>query len=106
MPHVQANDAKIYYEESGTGTALVFLHEFLSDHTGWDDQMRHFARDYRCVTIAARGYPPSDAPDDEAAYSQDIFRDDVLAVLDHLDIWQSAFCGSFNGGLHRAPVGD
>lgn len=93
MPHVQADGVKIHYEESGVGTALVFLHEFLSDHTGWDDQMRHFARDYRCVTIAARGYPPSDAPDDEAAYSQDIFKNDVLAVLDHLDIGKAHFMG-------------
>ncbi len=93
MPHVQADGAKIHYEESGAGVALIFLHEFLSDHTGWDDQMRRFSRDYRCVTIAARGYPPSDSPEDEAAYSQDIFRDDVLAVLDHLKIDKAHFVG-------------
>ena len=93
MPHVQAEGAKIYYEESGAGTALVFLHEFLNDHTGWDDQMRRFSRDYRCVTIACRGYPPSDCPEDETAYSQDIFKDDVLAVLDHLKIDKAHLVG-------------
>ena len=105
MPHAQADGVKIYYEETGAGTPLVFLHEFLNDHTGWDDQMRHFARDYHCVTIDARGYPPSDAPEDESAYSQDIFRNDVLAVLDHLNISKAHFVGLSMGaytGLHLA----
>lgn len=93
MPHAENDGVKIYYEESGSGTALVFLHEFLNDYSGWDDQMRRFARDYHCVTISARGYPPSDCPESEEAYSQDLFRDDVLAVLDHLKIKTAHFVG-------------
>jgi pimeloyl-ACP methyl ester carboxylesterase len=93
MPYAENDGVKIYFEESGTGTALIFLHEFLNDHTGWDDQMRHFTRDYRCVTIASRGYPPSDCPEDEAAYSQDIFKNDVLAVMDHLNIDKAHLVG-------------
>jgi pimeloyl-ACP methyl ester carboxylesterase len=93
MSYAENDGVKIYYEESGAGVALVFLHEFLNDHTGWDDQMRRFSRDYRCVTIAARGYPPSDCPEDEAAYGQDIFKNDVLAVLDHLKIDKAHLVG-------------
>ena len=33
--------------------------------------MRHFSGGYRCLTYAARGYPPSDVPRDPAAYSQE-----------------------------------
>lgn len=105
MPHAENDVVKIYYEESGSGTALVFLHEFLNDYSGWDDQMRRFARDYRCVTMSARGYPPSDCPDSEDDYSQDLFRDDVLAVLDHLKIDKAHFVGLSMGaytGLHLA----
>ena len=32
--------------------------------------MTFFARRHRCVTFAARGYPPSDVPKSVAAYSQ------------------------------------
>ena len=46
--------------------------------------MRFFARRYRCVAYNARGYPPSDVPDDVEKYSQARARDDVVAVLDHL----------------------
>jgi hypothetical protein len=36
----------------------------------WDDQVRHFARGWRCVTAASRGYSPSDALEDEKQYGQ------------------------------------
>ena len=93
MPYATNDGVRIHYDEAGKGTALVFLHEFLNDHTGWDDQMRRFARDYRCVSIACRGYPPSDCPDSPDAYSQDIFKSDVAAVLDHLKIGKAHFVG-------------
>lgn len=93
MPYAENDGVKIYYEETGEGTPLVFLHEFLNDHSGWEDQVRHFARDYRCVTIAARGYSPSDAPRDEDAYSQAQFTTDIFAVLDHLEIGKAHLVG-------------
>lgn len=93
MPYADNTGVKIWFEEAGSGLPLVFLHEFLNDYSGWDDQMRHFARDYRCVTISARGYPPSDCPEEEEVYAQDLFRDDVLAVLDHLKIDKAHFVG-------------
>lgn len=93
MPFVENEGVRIHYEETGEGTPLVFLHEFLNDHTGWEDQVRHFARDYRCITIAARGYPPSDAPEAEGAYSQALFTADVFAVLDHLNIDKAHLVG-------------
>lgn len=93
MPYAVNDGVKIYYEEAGSGITLVFLHEFLNDHSGWDDQMRRFSRDYRCVTIACRGYPPSDCPEGDEAYSQAIFKNDVLAVLDHLKVAKAHFVG-------------
>ena len=50
--------------------------------------MRALGRRYRCITFDARGYPPSDVPEDPGAYSQDAAIDDVLAVLDTLGIVQ------------------
>jgi pimeloyl-ACP methyl ester carboxylesterase len=35
---------KLYYEEAGTGTPIVFVHEFATDHRGWEPQMRFFTR--------------------------------------------------------------
>ncbi len=82
MTVVTRGAIKLYYEEEGAGTPLVFLHEFAGDHRSWADQVRHFSRGYRCLTLAARGYPPSSVPEADDDYSQDIAVGDVIAVLD------------------------
>ena len=55
---------KLYFEEAGTGQALVFVHEFAGDWRSWEPQMRFFSRHFRCITFSARGYLPSDVPAD------------------------------------------
>jgi pimeloyl-ACP methyl ester carboxylesterase len=93
MPKVLVNGVNLYYEEAGSGAALIFLHEFAGDYRSWEPQMRYFARRYRCITLSYRGYPPSDVPDDPDAYSQDILLDDVVGLMDALDIGKAHICG-------------
>jgi hypothetical protein len=62
MPYVEAAGAKLYFEESGYGYPIIFIHEFASDIRGWEAQVRYFSRSYRCIAYNARGYPPSDVP--------------------------------------------
>src|SRR5271169_5238966 len=71
MPHVTTDDGvKLYYEEAGEGVPIVFVHEFAGDYRSYEPQMRYFSRRYRCVAYNARGYPPSDVPDEPERYSQ------------------------------------
>lgn len=93
MPKIDVNGVNIYYEEAGSGVPILFLHEFAGDYRSWEPQMRFFARRNRCITMSNRGYPPSDIPDDPDAYSQDIFLDDILGVMDALDIEKAHLCG-------------
>ena len=100
MPHVTADDGvRLYYEEAGRGTPIVFVHEFAGDYRSYETQMRHFARGYRCIAFNARGYPPSDVPDAADAYSQARARDDILAVLDGLGIDRAHVVGISMGGF-------
>ena len=65
MPHATTPDGvKLYYEEVGKGTPIVFVHEFADDLYSWEPQIRFFTRRYRCIAYNARGYPPSDVPED------------------------------------------
>jgi pimeloyl-ACP methyl ester carboxylesterase len=106
MPHATADDGvKLHYEEAGSGTPLIFVHEFAGDHRSWEPQMRFFSRRYRCITYAARGFPPSDIPEDGAKYSQARARDDILAVLDHLKIERAHVCGLSMGGFATLHFG-
>jgi pimeloyl-ACP methyl ester carboxylesterase len=98
MPIVTVNGVDLHYEEAGSGTPLLFLHEFSGDHRSWEPQMRFFARRYRAITMAYRGYPPSGVPDDPAAYSQDILLDDIVGLCDALEIDKAHFCGLSIGG--------
>jgi len=106
MPFATARDnVRLHYEEAGSGTPLVFVHEFAGDWRAWEPQMRYFARRYRCVTFSFRGYHPSDVPADPASYSYEHFRDDVIAVMDHLKIDKAHICGLSQGGYATLNVG-
>jgi pimeloyl-ACP methyl ester carboxylesterase len=98
MPHASSQGARIYYEETGQGTPILFIHEFGGDHRSWLDQVRHFARGWCCITWAARGYPPSDIPDDESLYGQDFFNRDAMAVLDAAKVERAHIVGLSMGG--------
>lgn len=106
MPHLTTDDGvKLYYEETGTGTPIVFVHEFAGDHRSWEPQVRYFARRYRCITYNARGYPPSDVPEDLERYSQERARDDVRSVLDALKIDKAHVIGLSMGGFATVHFG-
>ena len=105
MPYATTSDnVKLYYEEVGQGTPILFLHEFASDHRGWEPQMREFGKRHRCIAYSARGYTPSDVPADANAYSYLHVMRDAVAVLDHLKIEAAHFVGLSMGGYTSLQV--
>ena len=106
MSHITTDDGvRLYVEQSGEGTPIIFVHEFAGDHRSWEPQVRYFSRRYRCVTYSARGYDPSDVPSDVEAYSQDRARDDIRAVMDALDIETAHVVGLSMGGFATLHFG-
>ena len=100
MAHLTTDDGvKLYYEETGSGHPIVFVHEFAGDLRSYEPQVRYFSRRYRCITYNARGYPPSDVPDNFERYSQERACDDIRAVLDGLKIEQAHIVGISMGGF-------
>ena len=103
MPHITCDDGvRLYCEEAGEGTPIVFVHEYAGDWRAWEPQMRFFARRHRCVTYSFRGYKPSDVPGDPAKYGQDRVVDDVRDVLDGLKIDKAHIVGLSMGGFAAA----
>jgi 3-oxoadipate enol-lactonase len=100
MPHVAMSDGvRLYYEEAGTGVPILFVHEFAGDWREWEPQMRFFARRHRCITYSARGYTPSDVPDDPAKYGQDRVVEDMRELLAALGIDRAHVVGVSMGGF-------
>src|SRR6202522_1485780 len=105
MPHAVAKDkVRLYFEEAGSGTPILFLHEFAADHTNWEPQMRYFSRGHRCIAYSARGYSPSDVPPSVEDDSYKHFYTDALAVLDHLNIAKAHFVGLSMGSYSSLQV--
>jgi pimeloyl-ACP methyl ester carboxylesterase len=106
MPLATTDDGiRLHYEETGSGTPVIFVHEYAGDHRAWEAQMRHVGQRYRAITYAARGYPPSDVPQDVAKYSQARAADDIAAVLDHLGIDKAHVVGLSMGGFATLHFG-
>ncbi len=106
MPHLTTDDGvKLHYEEAGSGTPVVFVHEFAGDSRSWEPQVRYLSRRYRCITFNARGWPPSDVPPDAARYSQARARDDIRAVLDHSGVDKAHVVGLSMGGFATLHFG-
>lgn len=95
----------LHVEEAGEGSPILFIHEFGGNHESWEPQVRFFSRRHRCITYAARGYPPSDVPGDVAAYSQALAAADAVAVLDGLGIEKAHIVGLSMGGFCTVHVG-
>jgi pimeloyl-ACP methyl ester carboxylesterase len=106
MPMLAADDGvKLHYEEAGAGTAVVFVHEFAGDARSWEPQLRHFSRRYRCIAYNARGYPPSEVPEDVERYSQARARDDIRSVLDGLGLQRAHIVGLSMGAFATLHFG-
>jgi pimeloyl-ACP methyl ester carboxylesterase len=105
MPHVNSSGTQLYFEETGRGYPIVFVHEFGSDYREWETQVRYFSRAYRCITYNARGYPPSDVPEDANQYGWEFSVADVAAVMRGLSIARAHVVGLSMGGYAALQFG-
>jgi pimeloyl-ACP methyl ester carboxylesterase len=106
MPHATTDDGvRLYYEETGSGRPVIFVHEYAGDYRSWEPQMRQFGQRYRAITYNARGYPPSDVPEEVAQYSQARAADDIASVLDHLKVDKAHIIGLSMGGFATLHFG-
>ncbi|HSR25667.1 MAG TPA: alpha/beta hydrolase [Candidatus Eisenbacteria bacterium] len=106
MGYVTTDDGvRLYWEETGSGSPVLLIHEFAGDHRSWEPQVRELSRRHRCVTYDARGYPPSDVPEEPERYSQERAVADAVAVLDGLGIGRAHVVGLSMGGFCALHLG-
>jgi pimeloyl-ACP methyl ester carboxylesterase len=96
---------RLHYEEAGEGSPIVFVHEFGGSYKSWEPQLRAFARRHRCITFSARGYPPSDVPENVDAYSQALAVQDIAAVMDAAGVERAHVVGLSMGGFAALHFG-
>jgi len=106
MPFALTDDGvRLYFEATGKGRPVIFVHEFAGDLRSHEPQLRHFGKRYQTIAFNARGYPPSDVPEHVSSYSQTRAADDILAVLDHIGERQAHIVGLSMGGFATLHFG-
>ncbi|MFB6074611.1 MAG: alpha/beta fold hydrolase [Haloarculaceae archaeon] len=97
MPTVRTNDVDTYYERSGEGPPVVFVHGAIVDHGQWDPQVERLAGEYTVVTYDLRGHGRT-GPSDRSAYSIELFAEDLAALVDALGLERPVVVGHSMGG--------
>jgi pimeloyl-ACP methyl ester carboxylesterase/predicted glycosyltransferase len=97
---VERNGIRIYWERLGEGSqTILFLPTWSILHSRhWKFQLPYFARHFRVLTFDGRGNGKSSRPGDAAAYAEQEFAADALAVLDATGTDRAAIVGFSLGG--------
>lgn len=98
MPQVTSGDVAINYTDTGSGTPLLLVHAFPLNSQMWEPQIEALSDRFRLIAPDLRGFGGSDAPDDRAQYTVELFADDLKAVLDDAGVDQAVVCGLSLGG--------
>jgi pimeloyl-ACP methyl ester carboxylesterase len=93
--YIELNKTTLYYEISGSGHPIVFIHGGFCDGRIWDDQFHIFAVDHKDIRYDLRGYGKSALPIQKEHYKH---HEDLKALLDHLGIPKAHICGQSLGG--------
>lgn len=96
MPYLSRDGVNLYYEEAGSGPAMIFVHGWCCDHTHFERQVEHFSPRYRVLSVDLRGHGLSDKPVED--YTMPLFADDVAYVCGELGVERVVAVGHSMGG--------
>lgn len=102
MPSLDVNDTTLYYEDEGTGPALLFLHGWGTSGRTWGAQLPDFTRDHRVVTVDWRGCGRSARPVRGNTTSGVV--SDLVALIGALRLDRPVVVGSSIGGVFATEL--
>ena len=83
-----SDGVRLFVDDQGPRHAapIVFAHEFGGDWRTWDGLISQLTMEFRCVRYAARGFSPSDTPEELRFYGQKRSTEDLAEVTDRLGL--------------------
>jgi 3-oxoadipate enol-lactonase len=97
MPKLRANGIDLYYEVTGKGQPLIFIHGLGDSTQTWEKQVTFFSKSYEVVTFDVRGHGQSDKP--AGPYSIALFTEDTAGLIRDLQIAPAHVVGLSLGGM-------
>jgi pimeloyl-ACP methyl ester carboxylesterase len=79
---VRINNAKLYYEISGTGLPVVLIHAGVADSRQWNNEFANFSQYYRVIRYDMRGHGKSEPVEGEFSNLADL-----VSLLDAVGIY-------------------
>jgi 2-succinyl-6-hydroxy-2,4-cyclohexadiene-1-carboxylate synthase len=98
MPGKRVNDIYMHYRLFGSGPRLLMLHGFTGSIEAWQGIPERLGDRYRVIAVDLIGHGETAAPVDPARYSIEHAVTDLLALLDQLEVKQTALLGYSMGG--------
>jgi pimeloyl-ACP methyl ester carboxylesterase len=98
MAFLTRDGVRLYYEDHGTGPAVLLSHGYSSTSQMWRGQIAAFGDRYRIVVWDMRGHGESDYPDDPSLYSTAHTVADMAALLDACGLEKAIIGGLSLGG--------
>lgn len=102
MPMIDINDTALYYERTGHGPAMLFVHGMCGDAEVWAEQAGRFSDRYTCVRYDRRGHTRSARGD--ATISDALHADDAAALIEALGLAPCLLVGSSGGAAIGVEV--
>lgn len=103
MPTVSLNGAEIYYEERGSGSAVLFIHGMCGNASVWDGQVDRLAGRFRCVAYDRRGHSRSTLGDVRQR-TVELHGDDAASLIGRLGLAPCLLVGSSGGARVATDV--
>jgi 3-oxoadipate enol-lactonase len=97
MPIIRANGINTYYEITGSGEPLIFVHGLGSSTRDWEHQVEFFSKKYQVITYDLRGHGKTDKP--AGPYTIKLFAADAAALIKALGIGLAHIGGISLGGM-------
>lgn len=82
MAQLARDGVDLYYEDHGSGPAVLLTHGYGATSQMWQGQVEAFKDRYRIIAWDMRGHGQSDYPDDQSLYSAEHVVADMAALLD------------------------
>lgn len=93
---VAVPEGRLYYEISGEGDPLIFVHGHSLDRRMWREQVAFFEKHYRVIVYDARGYGKSSKQREDLRFTH---CDDLVCLMDALGIEKAHMVGLSMGGF-------
>lgn len=98
MSFVDNAGVSIYYEDHGSGPAIILSHGYSATLGMWKGQIQPLTEKYRVITWDMRGHGESDSPDDPHRYSQAHTVHDMALILEACQVDKAIVGGLSLGG--------